>query len=157
MDNQWSLDTRGDPLGKVRTFIKIIWLKSGLDGMLVTTDGEGAHALPRYATQVDILDQVNPFRPLMEVNAARLIPDLLNEHPGLRVGAVLRPCELRALIEISKHTTVDLPRLFTISVDCLGTLPADEYQWRLERLGHSTPAGRHELPAGRHELVISAR
>ena len=42
-----------------------------------------------------------------------------------------RPCEMRALTEMTKHASFKIDNLLTISVDCLGTLPADEYQWRL--------------------------
>src|SRR5512137_1599377 len=102
MDNQWSLDTNGDPLGKVHEFIKHIWREYRLDGMLVTMNGEvKTHATPRFITDVAAIDQVNPFRPLMEINAARLIPGLLAAHPGATIGALLRPCEMRALIEMT--------------------------------------------------------
>ncbi len=139
MDVQWSLDTHGDPLGKLHEFISFVWQKSGLYGMLVTLDDGGSHATPRFITDPAAILQINPFRPLMELNAARLIPAILATHPDARIGALLRPCEMRALVEMSKHTPMPLDRLLTISVDCLGTLPADEYQWRRERLekGHS--------------------
>ena len=140
MDGQWTLETHGDPLGRVRNLIKVIWLKSDLHGMLVTLDeGNGAHAVPRYITDVAVIDTINPFRPVMEVNAARRIPGILAEHPRVRVGALLRPCEQRALTEMAKHISIDLDRLLTISVDCLGTLPADEYQWRRERIQKGLP------------------
>jgi formate dehydrogenase subunit beta len=140
MGYQWSLDTSGDPLGKVRSVIKEAWTVSGLDGMLVTLYGAAeTHAQPRLVTEIEAIDQVNPFRPLMQVNAARLLPDILAAHPNSRIGAVLRPCEMRALVEMTKHTALDLDRLLTISVDCLGTLPANEFQWRLERIQKGLP------------------
>jgi formate dehydrogenase subunit beta len=135
MNNQWSLETHGDPLGKVHDLIKQIWLESNLDGMLVTMNmDDEASALPRYMVDVESIDAINPFNPLMEINISRLIPDLLDSHPGARIGALLRPCEMRALTEMTKHASFKIDNLLTISVDCLGTLPADEYQWRLERV-----------------------
>jgi formate dehydrogenase subunit beta len=137
----WALDTHGDPLGKLRKLVKQIWLGAGLDGMLVSINTDGkARAYPRYVTDVELIDQLNPFSPLMEFNIARLFPGLLATYPDSRIGAILRPCEMRALIEMTKHSSLILDNLLTISVDCLGTLPTDEYQWRLERLekSHST-------------------
>ncbi len=135
MNEYWYLDTHGDPLGKVRDFIKQVWIGLGLDGMLVTMPVAGSwRAAGRYITEPSSMDEVNPFMPLMERNIASLVPDALAEHPGARIGALLRPCELRALVEITKHTSFDHSNLLSISVDCLGTLPADEYQWRLQRL-----------------------
>jgi formate dehydrogenase subunit beta len=47
---------------------------------------------------------------------------------------------MRALTEMTKLASFKLDHLLTISVDCLGTLPADEYQWRLERVEKKLPA-----------------
>jgi formate dehydrogenase (coenzyme F420) beta subunit len=157
MNNHLSLDTRGDPLGTLRGFIKNIWMEAGLDGMLVTIhDENGVRATPRYITDVALMDGINPFKPLMEVNAARLIPGLLADHPGSRIGALLRPCEIRALTEMTKHLSLSVDNLLTISVDCLGTLPADEYQWRLERIEKSLPVEDADIPEPTDELAREA-
>ncbi len=140
MNNYWSLATHGDPLGTVHDFIRKIWLATNLDGMLVTMSGaDEIDASPQFITDVSTVDQINPFKPLMEINAARLIPGLIADHPDSKIGTVLRPCELRALIEMKKHSSFKVDNLLTISVDCLGTLPADEYQWRLERMKKNLP------------------
>jgi len=140
MSDYWSLATHGDPLGTVRDFIRKVWHATNLDGMLVTMSGtDEIDAIPQFITQVSTVDQINPFKPLMEINAARLIPGLIADHPESKIGTLLRPCELRALIEMNKHSSFKVDNLLTISVDCLGTLPADEYQWRLERKGKNLP------------------
>ena len=140
MNKVWSLETHGDPLGKIRDFIAQIWLETGLAGMLVTLiGGNEVRTTPRYINNVDLLNDVNPFQPLMEINVARLIPELLANHPDEKIGALLRPCEMRALIEMTKHSSFKVERLLTISVDCLGTFPVDEYQWRSERIWNSHP------------------
>ena len=140
VNNVWSLETNGDPLGKVRDFIAQIWLETGLAGMLVTmVGGNEVRTTPRFITNIKFLNEVNPFQPLMEINVARLIPELLANHPDEKIGALLRPCEMRALIEMTKHSSITIDRLLTISVDCLGTFPADEYQWRLDRIEKSNP------------------
>jgi formate dehydrogenase subunit beta len=140
MNNQWSLETHGDPLGKVRDIIKKVWLESNLDGMLVTMNGgDDVRAIPHYVSDIASIDMINPFKPLMEINAASLLPNLVANYPEAKIGAVLRPCEIRALTEMTKHTSLKIDNLLTISVDCLGTLPADEYQWRLERVEKKPP------------------
>jgi formate dehydrogenase subunit beta len=80
------------------------------------------------------MSQVDPFTPLMRLNAAQMVPPMLKDSPE-KFGAILRPCEIRALIEMVKHDGFVLDRVLTISVDCLGTLPASEYSWRAERRG----------------------
>ncbi|MFZ2098808.1 MAG: Coenzyme F420 hydrogenase/dehydrogenase, beta subunit C-terminal domain [Anaerolineales bacterium] len=157
MNNHWSLDTHGDPLRRVHDFIRHIWLASNLDGMLVTLNGgDEPHATPRYVTDIASIDRINPFKPLMEMNAARLIPGLLADRPGMKIGALLRPCEMRALTEMAKHTPINWDRLITISVDCLGTLPADEYQWRLERVRGNLPSDEHTSVTSNDELAHEA-
>jgi formate dehydrogenase subunit beta len=154
MNNQWSLETHGDPLGKVHSLIRQIWLESNLDGMLVTMNGsEDVNALPRYIVDIESIAEINPFKPLMEINIARLIPDLLTSHTYVRIGALLRPCEMRALTEMTKHASFKIDNLLTISVDCLGTLPADEYQWRLQRLEKTHPAEQASSSESTDELA----
>lgn len=157
MNHLWALDTHGDPLGKVHDFIRHVWMQSDLDGMLVTLNGgEAPHATPQYVTDVASIEKINPFKPLMQVNAARLVPALLVERPHARHAALLRPCEMRALTEMRKHTSFELDQLLTISVDCLGTLPADEYQWRLERIERNLPLEETDSTPSSDELAHEA-
>src|SRR4030043_1597791 len=157
MNNVWSLDTHGDPLGKVRDFIARIWLETGLDGMLVTMNGEAeGHAPPRYITDIAYIKEINPFKPLMEINAARLVPEILANQPDAKIGTLLRPCELRALTEMAKHASIKIDNLLTISVDCLGTLPADEYQWRLERAEKAHPTQKEDPSESFSDLAYEA-
>jgi formate dehydrogenase subunit beta len=134
MDTLWTLETHGDPLGAVRGLMQAVWSQSSLDGMLVPLNGDG-HILtkPRLLENPAQLEEVNPFKPLMMENASRQVPRLRAERPNARLGALLRPCEMRALIEMVKHDSFDLDGFLTVSVDCLGTFPADEYEWRAAR------------------------
>jgi formate dehydrogenase subunit beta len=153
----WSLKTHGDPLGKLRLFITQLWSETSLDGMLVIADGENeVHSIPRYITDVNIVKKINPFKPLMEINAARLIPELLALHPREKIGALLRPCEIRALFQMARHASISLDNLLTISVDCLGTFPADEYQWRLKRIEDNNPASERKSTDRTNELAAEA-
>jgi formate dehydrogenase (coenzyme F420) beta subunit len=157
MNNMWSFETHGDPLASVRQLIRAIWLQAGLSGMLVTMDaGSELNAVPRYITDPADVFEINPFRPLMEMNIARLIPEVLAIHPDQHIAAILRPCEMRALIEMAKHTSIDTTNLLTISFDCLGTLPADEYQWRLERIEKKRTASVVDLMDTGDELAGEA-
>ncbi|OGN93733.1 MAG: hypothetical protein A2Y88_04260 [Chloroflexi bacterium RBG_13_48_10] len=157
MNTQWSLETHGDPLGRLRNFISNIWMETNLDGMLVTMNiAEEVRAIPRYITDVASVKEINPFKPLMEINAARMLPGILANHPGAKIGALLRPCEMRALTEMTKHAFLKVDNLLTFSVDCLGTLPADEYQWRLERIGKNLPTEEINISVTSDELAREA-
>ena len=43
------------------------------------------------------------------------------------LGAVLRPCELRAVVEMAKVGSIDLNRLMLIGIDCMGTYEPATY------------------------------
>ena len=134
MTNYWTLQTHGDPLGAVRNLIQEVWSQSSLQGMLVPLNGnEHVVVKPRLLDDPEQLEEINPFKPLMMENAARTVPELVKQRPQGGLGALLRPCEMRALIEMVKHDSFDIDNFLTICVDCLGTLPADEYEWRAAR------------------------
>jgi formate dehydrogenase subunit beta len=140
MSTTWTLETHGDPLGTIRKFIRTVWSQANLEGLLAPVDGDAENlARPRLIDDPQGLENVNPFKPLMTLNAARLVPELVEGRPNARYGALLRPCEMRALVEMLKRDSFKIDNLLTISVDCLGTLPADEYRWRAER--KKTPGG----------------
>jgi formate dehydrogenase subunit beta len=133
MTAQWMLKTRGDPLGTVRDFVTHVWQTAELTGMLVPTNGNIGETGPRFVERTEELANLNPFAPLMPLNAAKLVPELIEADGSARIGVMLRPCEMRTLIEMVKQNGFEIDELLTISVDCLGTLPVDEYQWRAER------------------------
>lgn len=132
MNESFFIETHGDPLGVVQNVIAAAWKDYQLDHLMVSINGSSK---PDLIDSPEQLDRVNPFRPLMTRNAAKYIPEVLEEQPDTRLGAVLRPCEMRALVEKRKRETIPEERLLTIGVDCLGTYPMDDYQWRAERKG----------------------
>ena len=132
MSTQWMLKTKGDPLGAVHRFVGQVWEDASLEAMVVPPTGKDQlHVLTDPAR----LGEVNPFQPLMLMNMARVIPEVLKEHPDGRVGVMLRPCEMRALTEMAGRGAFNTERLLTVCVDCLGTFPEDEFEWRTARKG----------------------
>jgi len=74
-----------------------------------------------------VLDETLPLPPVMAVQGARAIYRLARRGVTGKVAAVLRPCEVRATIELAKLKQVDLDGLVLISVDCPGALPLKAY------------------------------
>jgi len=132
MSTHWMLKTKGDPLGTVHRFVRDVWQAAGLDALVIPPNAKGQkHILTDPAG----LEEVNPFQPLMLMNMAKVIPDVLKEHKDGRAGVLLRPCEMRALTEIARRGAVQTNSLLTLCVDCLGTFPEDEFEWRAARKG----------------------
>ncbi len=136
METTWAINTHGDPLGTLNRLVGVVWKESGLEGMLVSCDTlEDEHGGERILDQPEQLEKFNPFRPAMRSNAAAYVPGILRERAEGRYGAVLRPCEMRALQQLEKLDPFPRERLVTICVDCLGTFPAGDLEWRTERRG----------------------
>jgi formate dehydrogenase (coenzyme F420) beta subunit len=128
MNTNWMIHTHGDPLGALQEFIKTLWEQTDLDIMVIApSNGKFVLESP------DELEHVNPFQPLMKLNTARLVVDTVKKRPGKRLGAMLRPCEMRALNEMAARGAIKRDEVLAICTDCLGTFPAEEYEWRTER------------------------
>lgn len=74
----------------------------------------------------DLVDSfVVPFFPLMPVQGARALASLTGIEPlRKKVAALLRPCELRACIELQKQSQLSLENIQVISCTCPGVFPA---------------------------------
>ena len=132
MNTYWKIDTHGDPLGSISRFVQVLWTAENLDLMLVAPDGHG------YVLESpEQVLQANPFHPMMKTNLARLVVDTLKQHPGKRLGVILRSCEMRALNQLAMRGAFKKDDLLTICVDCLGTYAVNDIDWRTERLALS--------------------
>jgi len=75
----------------------------------------------------DALAKSNPFAPVMVANAAKDVAQATLAQPDRHIGAVLRPCEIRALVELAKRGRANLANLTVVGIDCLGTLEPFDY------------------------------
>lgn len=142
INNNWILDTKGDPLGTVNTFLRALWSSIGLQGLILPSTRINEL---QVINKISDLEEINPFQPLMLMNIAGLVPNVLADHPEGNYGILVRPCELRALHEVNKRIPMDTKRLVTICVDCLGTFPDDEFEWRSARKGSEGGMTREAL------------
>lgn len=158
MNTNWRIDTYGDPIGAVRKFTRSLWESNHLDGMVVPiNDSDTPKNQPYLIDDPLLLQEVNPFKPVMNVNSARLIPQYLERKQDAKFGALLRPCEMRALTEMVKHDSFTLDRITTICVDCLGTLPIEDYQWRAQRKGTGDDLTQEALQFARQGGILAYR
>ena len=117
-----------DLLGSLRGFLGQLLEAGVVQAVLVpkvlpSKDG----FVQSLVTDVQSLQDAHPLAPTMAVQSAHILEDLTRSPLEGRVGAVLKPCELRATTELSKFLRVDLEQVLTIGVDCLGTYEAREY------------------------------
>ena len=120
-----------DTLAAVRGFLRQLLEEQVVDVLLVPMEisagGGRSGVIPALVADPDLLSAANPLAPVMGMNAAHVVGRVSIREPRGRVGAVLRSCELRALVELVKLQQVSLDDLVTIGIDCLGTYDVPVY------------------------------
>jgi len=72
-------------------------------------------------------NQIDPLAPAFPMNAARIVARLTRKPIGAKVAAVLRPCELRAFVELVKLKQARTEEVILIGMDCLGAFQNKDY------------------------------
>ncbi|HEX5682300.1 MAG TPA: Coenzyme F420 hydrogenase/dehydrogenase, beta subunit C-terminal domain, partial [Desulfobacterales bacterium] len=86
-----------------------------------------AMVMPALVARADQMDGVDPLAPCFPMNAARIASRLARKPMGVRWAAVLRPCEIRAFVELVKLKQARTDEVILISVDCLGAFQNKDY------------------------------
>jgi len=102
------------------------WLRSDrLAAVLVPAWSKSGAALLALITDPEKMADISPLLPAMAVNAASVVHQLARSGTLTQpVGLLLRPCELRAVVELIKLRQVLPDNLVLIGVDCAGTYKA---------------------------------
>ena len=116
-----------DTLAAVRGFLRQLLEANVVDALLVPMETPTDTITPALVADPDLLNAANPLAPVMGLNAAHVAGRVSVREPRGRIGAVLRPCELRALVELVKLKQASLDDMVTIGVDCLGTYDVPVY------------------------------
>jgi formate dehydrogenase (coenzyme F420) beta subunit len=136
----------GDTVRAFQGFLSEFWTLHRLEALLAPVDlPDHPRVSARVIRDPAELATVNPFIPLMHSNAASLAWQFIRNEKAKRMAVLLRPCELRALVELEKRAgfsaspqdleqdAVDGKFIALIGVDCLGTfLPDSEEATSLE-------------------------
>ena len=128
-----------DVLAALRGFLKRLMDEGIVEALLVPLQNDGSVS-PALVTNSAMLDasRANPLIPLMPINTARAVSALTGKHSPTKLGVVLRPCEIRALVELVKLQQASLDDVTLIGIDCPGTCELDEFlasdSWGAESL-----------------------
>jgi formate dehydrogenase subunit beta len=57
-------------------------------------------------------------------NTARFLKEYLNGASDLKMAVVVKPCDAKAIIELTKRAQINLDNLLLIGLNCTGTLPS---------------------------------
>jgi len=84
--------------------------------------------MPTLVADPERLDAADPLSPAYPLSGARLLSRLTRQDAGGRLAAVLRPCEIRAFVELIKLKQASRDGLVLIGLDCAGALSNDDFR-----------------------------
>ncbi len=125
----WDLEKGEDRNEAVRRLLRVALEKGVVDAVLVPAEGPGRSGMVNmFTTDPKDLDASVPFaRAMPQFGPQDLVR--LTEPGGdpLKMAAVLKPCESRAVVELAKLKQIELEHVVLLAPDCEGTVELKEY------------------------------
>ena len=119
--------------GKVRLaingFLKDLFAKKVVEAMLVPlAHPAGTNVVQALISDAAKVDAADVFAPVMPVNSAKILQAMTRLTPSDRKTAVvIRPCEMRAVVELIKLKQIQPANLLFIGIDCPGAYSVKNY------------------------------
>jgi len=115
-------------LEALQIFIKSILKLDDIGTVLVPLHRPGEKVvMPVLISDPDLMENADPLAPSFPMNAAKIVSRLTRKPSGGKIAVVLRPCEIRALIELVKLKQAHLEDVVIIGMDCLGAYTNTDY------------------------------
>jgi formate dehydrogenase subunit beta len=114
------------------------------DAVLVSAENPWSRLpMPTVFTDSGNMDRVVPLAPSAAVSYARQASLLVRQPSDKTVALVMKPCEVRAFIELAKLNQCSLDHAILVSMDCPGRLENGDYLTlaaEKQNLGEAFPA-----------------
>lgn len=123
------LEAKDGVRAALKGFLKKAKETGAVDALLlpVRTPAEDSYAWI-LTKDAEVIEKANPIAPTMPVQGAKALKSLTRKGSGgVKVMAVMRPCEIRAAIELMKLNQVNLDNVTLVSYDCPGAIPLQDY------------------------------
>ncbi len=134
-----------DILGSLREFFKDLLETEDIQSLLVPQHLPMKDmVMPTLVTDPSHLDGVDPLAPAFPMNAAKIVARLTRKPMGAKVAAVLRPCEIRAFVELVKLKQGRTDEVILIGIDCLGAFLNRDYFQLVEQQAAESTIGFYE-------------
>ncbi len=140
----------GDLNSSLRNFYRAVIDSQMVDQILVPLRlPSGTMVMPTLVDDPEMLTTAEPLAPAFPLNSARLVCRLTRTDPGGNIAVVLRPCEIRAFIELVKLKQGNFDHILIIGMDCLGAFQNTEYlRFAAENAPDSSARFYEEILAG---------
>jgi len=115
-------------LTALKEFLKSILLLEDISAILVPRHLPMKNVvMPVLISDPEQLDGTDPLAPSFPLNAARIVSRLSRKPMGGKVAVVLRPCEIRAFVELVKLKQGRVDEIIIMGLDCLGAFSNRDY------------------------------
>lgn len=106
--------------------------------------------MPTLLTDPEQINGADPLSPAFPMNNAKIVSRLTRKPSGGTIAAVMRPCEIRALVELVKLKQARADELIIIGIDCLGALGNRDYlNWAEESSDDVTKKFAEQVLSGK--------
>jgi formate dehydrogenase subunit beta len=118
----------GDLLATLRDFFRSILQLKDISAILVPQHLPGKNVvMPTLVTDSKQLNGTDPLAPVFPLNAAKIVSRLTRKPMGAKAAVVLRPCEIRAFVELVKLKQGRMEEVVLVGIDCLGAFKNSDY------------------------------
>jgi formate dehydrogenase subunit beta len=110
-----------NPLTALEEFFTKLLREGECKALLVAQHLPMKHSvMPVLITDPAKVAGADPLAPVFPINAAKVVSKLTRKPLGGKVAVVLRPCEIRAFIELVKLKQGSMDEVVLVGMDCLG-------------------------------------
>jgi formate dehydrogenase subunit beta len=110
-----------DLCGALGRVVGELLAEGGIDAVLIPCRQPfGNTVMPTLITSPDEAGTVDPLAPVVPSSSATLLARLTRKGSGRRIAAFLRPCEVRAFMELVKLNQASASDVVLIGMDCHG-------------------------------------
>ncbi len=130
MKSAWLKVEDGKTAQSINLFLSRLLQEGLLQALLLNVElSKQGNVAPALVTDPETCRQACPLAPVMPVSLAMVVSRLTRLRPSEeKLGVVLRPCELRALVELVKLKQASLQNLVLLGFDCYGAYSPAGYR-----------------------------
>ncbi len=128
MNNFSIIKTRGSPGEAVNRLLSRLLEQDQVQAVLVpVASPHSSLPMPALIQNSADLEKAQPLAPVAAVSSAVQAAKVSLAGPEYKTAALLRPCEIRALVELSKLNQARLENLLLVGLECPGRLENQDY------------------------------
>ena len=98
---------------------------NAVSGAVVMCEREDGFNYTLFKNSKDI-KEISPFHPVMKINGGEIVSLITRENGNGKILFIMKPCEIRAAVELKKLNQVNLEDSILISFTCAGVLDFKE-------------------------------